>query len=370
MKFTAIKSNLTEALQVVQKAMSSKNALPILSGIYISVKDDFLQLSATDMMLRIDATVPVESIENGETVVPGRSFSELVRRLPDERIVFENISENGEDRMSIYYGDSKASMNGWPGRDYPSLAPVDHAKVLVMKGSDLKKAISLTAFTVKPDEIRPVFTGLLFEVKEDVFTIVGTDSFRLALYRGHLENKENTTFDIIIPVRAFAEVARLLNDDDSLEMHVFEDRVVFYLNNIIITANLIRGEYPPYSRVIPSGYASYVQINRQNFLASMERATLFSKEKDGTSVVNFALENSMLHIHTEGEYGHVNEHISLYHEGESVDITFNANFIQDALKAMKFEELEIHFNGSLGPGIMKPKGGKEDYLYLVLPLRR
>lgn len=370
MKFTAIKANLTDALATVQKAMSSKNTVPILSGIYLRAEDGMLVMTATDMEVRIEATVPVEVIEAGDTVVQGRAFVDLVRRLPDERIVFDNESRDGEDRMTITYGENTALMNGWPGREYPTLPPAGDVLRLSMPAGAFKEAVDLTAFTINPEEIRAVFTGMLFEVRDHRLTLVGTDSFRLALYRAPINNIDGKDHDLIVPVRALNEVARIAGDEEEpIQIAVSEGRMVFEMENVCLTTNLIRGDYPPYERVIPSGYQSYIKINRDLLAATMNRATLFSREKDGTSVVNFVLDNSVLHIFTESEHGQVSEHLQVYHEGEAVDIAFNARFISEALKAMRYEELDVTFNGALGPCIFRPQA-EEDYLYLLLPLRR
>ncbi len=370
MKFTAIKANLTNALATVQKAMSSKNTVPILSGIYLHAEDGMLTMTATDMEVRIEATVPVEVIEAGDTVVQGRAFVDLVRRLPDVRVVFDNESRDGEDRMTITYGDATAAMNGWPGREYPTLPPAGEVQRLSMPAGAFKEAIDLTAFTINPDEIRAVFTGMLFEVRDHRLTLVGTDSFRLALVRTPIDNIDGNDLDIIVPVRALNEVARIAGaEEEPIQIAVSEGRMVFQMENVRLTTNLIRGDYPPYERVIPSGYQSYIKVNRDLLAQTMDRATLFSREKDGTSVVNCVLDNSVLHIFTESESGQVSEHLQVYHEGEAVDIAFNARFISEALKAMRFEELDVTFNGALGPCIFRPQA-EENYLYLLLPLRR
>lgn len=369
MKFTAIKENLVSALSLVQKAMNTKNTIPILSGIHLKAEQGLLTLTTTDSDLRIVASVPVEVIEPGETVVQGKGFTDLVRRLPDTRIVFDHTSQNGEDKMTIQYGDASAKMNGWPGIDYPTLATPKSEDHYRMEGAAFKKAIGLTAFAVNPDEIRPVFTGLLFDIHDQSLTLVGTDSFRLTKMDRPINNVSGADRKMIIPVRALLEVSRLAEDGEMVDIYASEERVRFVLEGAEISVNLIRGEYPPYQRVIPSGYDSFIKLERDSFAASIDRATLFSREQDGTSVVRLILENTNLHIHTESEYGEVNEHLVVYHEGEGVDIAFNARFLSDAFKAMRFDAFDVTLNGPLGPAIFRPQN-QDDYLYLLLPLRR
>lgn len=368
MKFTAIKENLTDALNIIQKAISSKNTMTLLGGIYLKAENDHLQLISTDLEWRIELSIPVEVIEAGDTVVNGRSFIDFVRRLPDTAIHFENVSRDGIDHMTITYGDAAASMNGWPGREYPTLPANKEEKFYHMSNKIFQQAVGLTAFTVNPDEIRPVFTGLLLQIRGHRFKLVGTDSFRLGFFEAAVDNKNNEDIDVIIPVKTLLEVSRLDLSDD-INFCITENKIIFYLDDVTIYSNLIRGDYPPYERVIPSSYESFFKIERRELMSSIERAQLFSREKDGTSVVRWVLEGNVLHIYTESESGNVKEHLKVYQEGEDVDIAFNTKFILDALKAMKFEELEITLNGAMGPCIFKPQTNDE-YLYLILPLRR
>ena len=111
MKFTAIKDNLTTGLNIVQRALSAKSVQPILSGIYLSAHNGHLTMVATDTIenagLRIQCTVPVDVIEEGDTVVSGKSFRDFVMRLPDTNLLFENTSYNGQDKMTIHYEENE-----------------------------------------------------------------------------------------------------------------------------------------------------------------------------------------------------------------------------------------------------------------------
>ncbi|MFP5527573.1 DNA polymerase III subunit beta [Peptococcus simiae] len=370
MQFSAIKENLTDALQIVQRALSSKNTMAILSGIHLTCDRDQLTMTASDLEVRLEVTVPVEVIEPGETVVQGRGFTDLVRRLPDGRIIFHNTSKDGADHMTISYGDNTADLYGWPGREYPTFPPAESPAEVTLTAKDFSEAVSHTAFAVNADEVRPVFTGLLFQIRGHELTVVGTDSFRLAKKITVLNNKNGADHDLIIPVRALNEWARIVSgSEDPVELEITDRQVLFKTAQIRLLAQRIRGDFPPFDKVIPSGWQTYVKLERKPLLDALDRATLFSREKDGTFVVTFHIENNLLHISTASDYGKVDEHLPVYQEGEVIDISFNARYLIDALKAMDDSHLDVTFNGSMGPCVMKPQAG-EDYLYLILPLRR
>ncbi len=370
MHFSAVKENLTDALQIVQRALSAKNTMAVLSGIHLVCADGQLTMTASDLEVRLEVTLPVEVIEPGETIVQGRGFTDLVRRLPAGRIVFKNTSQDGSDHMTISYGDNTADLYGWPGREYPGFAPEKDPAELTMAAKDFCEAVSHTAFTVNADEVRPVFTGLLFQIRGHELTIVGTDSFRLAKKITVLNNKSGDNFDLIIPVRALNEWARIVAaEEDPFEMEISDRQVLFKTANVRLLAQRIRGDFPPFDKVIPSGWQTYVKLERKPLLEALDRASLFSREKDGTLVVTFHIENNLLHIATASEFGKVDENLPVYQEGETVDISFNARYLSEALKAMEDSHLDLTFNGSMGPCVVKPQAA-DKYLYLLLPLRR
>lgn len=370
MQFSAVKENLTAALQIVQRALSTKNTMPILSGIHLICDESHLTLTTSDLEMRLEVTVPVEVIEPGETVVQGRGFTDLVKRLPEGRIDFKNISRDGADHMHITYGDNAADLYGWPGREYPRFTPVEMPAEVTLRADDFCQAVQQTGFTVNADEVRPVFTGLLFKIRGHDLTVVGTDSFRLAKKVTVLNNKSDSDFDLIIPVRALHEWARIVSaSEEAVILEISERQVLFKTAEIRLLAQRIRGDFPPFDKVIPSGWQTYVKLDRKVLLASLERASLFSREKDGTFVVTLTIENNLMHIATASDFGKVDENLPIYHEGEPVTISFNARYFIEALKVIEDSHLDLTFNGSMGPCVVKPQAA-EDYLYLILPLRR
>lgn len=366
MKFTAIQEHLADALQVVGRAISNKNALPILQGIYLKAEDHRLTLAATDMEIRIESHMPIEVLEEGSMVIQGKALQDFVRRLPKGPVIFESSANQS---LSIRYNDAESKMQGWAGEDYPISSEVPENVSWTLPARSFKNLVRHTAFAVRPDEIRPVFTGLLFEVRGHDLTVVGTDSFRLTLMKEQINNRSGQDIDAIIPVRALNEVSRLAGDEDLVQVSIDEQQIVFDLEGVRIRAQRIQGEFPPYNRVIPDSYNTFCKIKRSILQETIDRAMIFSSEKNGTPSVFMRIDGGVLSIHTESETGMVEEHIDIYQEGDDVEITFNAHFVSDALKNLIFEDLDVTFSGSVGPCVVRP-ANDDSYLYLLLPLRR
>lgn len=374
MKFTAVKQNLIDGLNVVQRALSSKAIQPILTGIYLEAKGDRLTMIATDTIenagMRIQATVPVAVIEEGNTVVSGKSFRDFVSRLPDENLLFNNESRNGQDRMVITYGANETVMLGWPGYEFPQPPDMTIVNDYRLSAATLSAMVRQTGFAVRKEDLRPIFTGLYFEVAGTDLTMVGTDSFRLALMQEKVENLSGTDSHAVIPLRALSEVAAIAGESDEAVRIAFTDRqVLFEWNDVTLIQQLIRGEYPPFRQALPQSHTTFFSVERSLWRQSVERATLFSRTKDGTAQVQLLIENGRMAVRAASETGSVNEELELYMEGNDVNILFNAAFLLDALSRIHYNELDVTMSGNIGPCVIRPKNDSR-YLYLLLPLRQ
>ena len=373
MKFKAIKENLVTGLNTVQRALSSKSVQPILSGIYLSAKNGRLTMVATDTIenagLRIECTVPVDVIEEGDTVVSGKSFSDFVMRLPDTEILFDNLSYNGQDRLTLSYLDNHMEMIGWPGYEFPKQSSMDIEHVLSISHATLSDLVRQTSFAVRKEDLRPIFTGLLFEVNGSDLTVVGTDSFRLALMHDKIINEAGGEVKVVIPVRALNEVIGVFEEDSIIHLSITKNQILFESGDVQITSQLLKGEFPPYKAAIPKSHSTHFAIKRGELKSSIERATLFGRDNQGTTVVRLHLESGLLTIKTASERGHVDEKLPIFMEGDDVNILFNANFLTDALTKIHYDDLDVEMSGDLGPCIFRPKND-DRYLYLLLPLRQ
>ncbi|MDO4280556.1 MAG: DNA polymerase III subunit beta [Peptococcaceae bacterium] len=373
MKFNAIKENMTLGLNIVQRALSSKSVQPILNGIYLSAKDGHLTMVATDTIenagLRIQCTVPVEVIEEGDTVVSGKAFRDFVMRLPDTNLQFENTSRNGQDRMTISYGKNKTEMLGWPGYDFPKPPAMDILHVMRISNATLSDLVRQTSFAARKEDLRPIFTGLLFEVNGDDLTVVGTDSFRLAMMQDKVQNDGADSFQVVIPVKALAEVIAICEEDAIIHISVTKNQILFEAGGVQLTSQLIQGEFPPYRAALPKTHTTHFDIDRTTLKQSIDRAILFGRDRDGTSVIHVDVHSGNLSIKTASEMGQVDEELDIYMEGDDVHILFNANFLTDALTKMHYDALDVEMSGDLGPCVFRPKND-ENYTYLLLPLRQ
>jgi len=365
MRLTSSKEDLLSAVQTVQRAVSPKSPLPILSGIKFETKDDLLIIAATDLEIGIRCFTKASIIEQGSAVLPARYIFELIRRLPDIPIFLDSDPLTGS--MTIKYGDSETSINGFPVEEFPEIPLPENGINFEIPENIFKEAIKQIIFAVGTDENRPVFTGALLEIKDGQMQMVATDTHRLAWRKLDFENCGNIDINVIIPGKTLNELSKIIGKPEkSVRVTVTENQVLFATEDICFISRLINGKYPPYHQVIPQELVSRVRLKTRELLEATERAALLATE--GSSVIKLHLRDNVLVMSASTTAGRVYEEIPAYQEGEPIHVAFNVCYLNDLLRVIGNDEIDIEFAGPLSPGIVRPVG-EEGYFSLILPVR-
>ncbi len=367
MKVSTSKDNLLYGVQIVQRAVSTKSPLPILSGIFLKAFAGQLFFTATDLELGVECSIPVSVGEEGGVVLPARYLGEIVRRLPDIQIEIE-VNKNNNSTL-IKYGQSEFNLLGMAADDFPVLPSVDSQSIITMKQEMFKNMIKQVSFAVSSDDNRPIFTGILMEIKEDEIRLVATDTHRLAYRREKIEGMEvNKEMSVIIPGKTLNELNRILTgESEEFKTSFGSNQVVFEMPGIKLISRLIEGNFPNYKQVIPQGCETRIKVKTKELLESAERASLLAKE--GANVIKVTVNGNIMLINSNSpEIGKIEEQLVIDKEGDDTQIAFNSKYITDVLKVIDSEYIFLELTGSLSPGIIKPADAKE-YIYLVLPIR-
>jgi DNA polymerase-3 subunit beta len=364
MKISCTKENLLSGVNTVQRAVAAKNTVPVLQGIRLRSEGSNIWFEATDLEIGIRCQIAVDVQEEGEVVLPAKLFSEIVRKLPDTSIIIESIDHN----VIIHYDRSNFAINGYDPEEYPEIMEIPSSDIIEIPAAIFKKMVRQTVFACAVEETRPVFTGILVHIEKENVSLVSTDSHRLAYNKSMISNNDKE-FKGIIPAKTMQEIYRLLEDDEILYIQYTNSKIIFKFGSIQILTRLIDGQFPSYKQVIPQSCNTKLLINCRNFLETVERASLLSKDNYlKTNNVRFNIENSSLNINQYSEMGKISEQIDIEQEGENVAISFNAKYIIDILKIIDTENIVMETSGPYSPCVFRPEN-EEDYLYLVLPLR-
>ena len=119
MKFSCEKALLQAAISVASRAVSPKSSIPALEGILLEA-DKTLCLTGYNLETGIRTTVPAEIQAPGSLVLSARLIGELVRKLPDDVVVFstDNYSVN------ICCGNTEFNILGTDAEEFPELPVV------------------------------------------------------------------------------------------------------------------------------------------------------------------------------------------------------------------------------------------------------
>ncbi|MDO4552650.1 MAG: DNA polymerase III subunit beta [Bacillota bacterium] len=366
MKFNCQQQALTKALNIVSKAISSKNTIPILKGILLKVSPEgMLTLAASDLDLSIENKLPVSSYEEGAVVVSARLFGDIIRKLPPEEVTVE--AEDGAN-VKISCLASEFSIVGQPADEFPSMGEIKKEQTLLLEKELLKSMIRKTAFSASIEESKGIITGILTEIEEEKITMVALDGFRMAIARENVKNKEKKK--IIISARIMGEINKILSEleeDEEITLYLDEKKAVVIAEDTKMMLRLLEGEFIKYKDILPKEYGTRIKAVRGELLNSIERASLLAREGKN-NLIKLALEEDRMVITSRSEEGNVREEVFVEKEGPSLEIGFNSKYIMDVMKAVSDEEIAMEFNSSVSPCLIKPVSG-EQFEYLVLPVR-
>ncbi|HPF43634.1 MAG TPA: DNA polymerase III subunit beta [Syntrophomonadaceae bacterium] len=376
MKFIIEKRELSSITSMVHRAASTKNTIPVLSGLLIEVSNEKgLVMTATDMEIGIKAsTKNVEIIKEGTVLVNAHYFSDFIKLLPDSQIQIELNQDKA--KLNISYGRSSGFINIYSDYEYPDL-PLEKLEYKIsVPQKVLREAFRKTSFAAAMTHFRQVFTGVLFDLKEDgILRIVASDTHRLAHYTFKTESKNTSAISFIVPTRSINELMRIIDDnDDLIDISFSENNIIFSNPDFILLSRIIDGQYPNYEQVIPKSSSSVLLINAKVLSNTLERAKIMpTDDKTKIQHVQFIFSENEAKVESFSEImGEIQEVIEdLAIEGEKdFKIAFNTNYFLDIVKILndECEQIRIELSGSLGPvKIVNPAA--DNYLYVLVPLR-
>ena len=370
MKIIFEKDKMIKALNSVTKAVATKTTMPILEGILIQTNNDDIKLTCYDKELGIEYIIKENNVlEQGSIVVNAIMFSEIIRKLPDTNITI-SINENNllviECEGSVY---KLATMNP---DDFPQLPEINVENSIELEQNTIKDMIRKTIFAISTEENRPVFTGCLFEVKNNKLNVVAVDGFRLA-WKSKVLNTKTNDFEAVIPGRTLQEINKILADSfDLIKLGISKNQALFEIENCKIVTRLLDGEFLKYSEVIPKKWETRVRVNKNLISNCFERISLISSssmEKEKKYPVKLNVEVGKIKISCTNQTGDAKEEIFTTTEGQDLEAGFNPKFFLDVFRNIDDEEVYINFGTSISPSVIKSIEDDGDYQYMILPVR-
>jgi len=365
MKFSCEKAQVLAAIGVTAKVASAKSAVPALEGLLLEAGDR-LRISGYDLKTGIKTEIPAEVTEPGSIVLNARLLGDIVRKLPDDVIVFAV----GSDHMAtITCGMSKFNILGTPAGDYPELPSVDEQNAIYMPQRVLKRMISETIFAVSDNESRPVHTGSLFELEAGMLTIVSVDGYRLALRREKLEKADMADCTFIVPGSALGEVEKIASDsDDVVKISLGSKHILFVIGDTVVISRRLEGDFLNYRQAIPQTNKIHLTVDKKAFMDAVDRVSLIISEKL-KSPVRCVFGDSIVNLSTATALGKASDECRIKGDGKNLEIGFNNRYLLEALKAAPAEQVNISLGTSVSPCVIGAVDEGDSFVYLVLPVR-
>ncbi len=370
MRLTCDRTVLVDKLNILARGVSTRSALPVLSGVLLQAVEGRLDLYSTDMELSIKASltanVAIES--DGEVVVPARLFSDVVRNLSADEVVIDAA----ESAVKVAGGRAEFSLNAWSAADFPQTSSFDMGDAFTVGRDPFVATLGKVGRAASRDETRPILTGVLVSIAGDTLKMVATDSYRLAVKETKLEAAPGAEVQAIVPVKALTEVARLAAamGEGDIDVVVTENQVVFHLpdsnGGVWLASRLIDGQFPNYKQLLPETFDHQVRLDRDGFGAAARRVSLLA-QKNAPLRLTFSPGRLQLRALTQ-DVGQAEEALDVGFEGaEEFEIGFNPAYLVDGVDAFDDDEVELSFTTPLRPGLIG--GGDGSFVYLIMPIR-
>ena len=365
MKFTCEKGLLQAACAIASRATASKSPIPALEGLLIEARAD-VKITGYDLKEGIYTNIQADVAEGGSVVVGARFFGEMIRRLPDG---FVTVTVDRNNSVKVKCGKSEFNFMGISPEDYPEMPVMDAINTISLPQNILSSMINQTIFAVADTDVRPIYTGTLFEVEGDMLTLVSVDGYRLAKRCEKLESARMENCSFVVPGSALSDIERICGDtEDPVEISVGAKHISFLIGETVVISRRLEGEFLNYKRSIPEMFRTTVTVDRGEIMSVIDRVALIISEKN-SSPVRMTFGDGSIDCLCMTPFGKAEDLCTCEGSGNGLEIGFNDRYLMDALKAAGTDELQICLNTSSSPCVIRAADGSDGFTYMILPVR-
>ena len=365
MKFSCEKYLLQSACGIASRAAAGKSPIPALEGLLLQASDR-LTVTGYDLKKGIYTQLEAEVKEQGSVVVGARLFGEMIRRLPDGIVT---ISTDINNNVNVKCGKSEFNFMGISPEDYPEMPVVDGVNNIALPQKILGSMINQTIFAVADNDMRPIYTGTLFDIEGEELTLVSVDGYRLAKRSEKLESAKMENCSFVVPGSALADIERICGDSEELvKISVGAKHISFSIGETVVVSRRLEGEFLNYKKSIPDSFKYTVKVDRGEFMSAIDRVALIVSERN-TSPVRMNFNDGSIDCLCVTPIGRAEDVCTCEGGGEGLQIGFNDRYLKDALKAAGTEELNVCLNSASSPCVITAADGSENFTYMILPVR-
>lgn len=365
MRFTCEKNTLLQGLNIASRTVAQKSSLSAIEGI-LCKGGAGITLTGYNMETAITYRIDADVSDPGECILPARLFGDIIRRLPEGPVT---VVVDDNYKVSIRSGYASFTISAEAADDYPDLPDVSTGHAIRIPQNRLKELISGTIFAVSDNQARPIHNGVKFEVTNESVTAVAVDGFRLARRTFHPEEPTGRELSFVVPASGLKEVEKILSDtDDPAGFTLGPKHILYQLGDATLVCRLLEGDFLDWRRVVPTDCPIKLVASVHDLAASVERVGLITSEKY-KSPIRCVFGDQELQMRTSTTIGAAEDRCSFAGDGKELEIGFNVRYMADALRAVPSEEVTMELTNGLSPIVLTPVDDKEDFAYMILPVR-
>lgn len=370
MKFSIQQIDLKKNLSYLLKTIPTNPSLPILTSVYVELKNSKLTLAATDLFFGVKTTVMVNMEKEGVCVIPGKQFIELITSFSPQELFFEKK----DNSLYITAGTNKTKIQLFNSADYPDF-PQIAGNSFSLPVTHIEETYATVSYSASLDQARPALNAVLFSFEENNLETVSTDGFRLSTATFPLEQKIDAPFKLIIPLRSFAEIVRItkqVQDGTLVFTYSQEMQQLFCVcDSVVIYIRLVEGAFPPYKKILPTEFLSEFVLSGDELLSSLKKSVIFSR--DASNIITFTFTPDHLTIEAKspslGTFENTLEYEKKELVEESLTVSFNSKYLLDFFSQIKPDKVWFGLNDSLKPVMLKSDNHRK-LQYVVMPFKK
>ena len=367
MKVSCLQETLQRALAQVSRAVATKTALPVLSNVLLSTDEGRLKIAATNLEIGITTWVPASVEEEGKITVDARLLTDFVNTLPNDTVQLS--SDNVRYSLAVQCGRDKAAINGIDADDFPVIPTIaDDAFTAVVDPQLFRDMIAQVELAAASDDSRPVLAGVLTRFEESSIMLAAADGFRMAVRTGVLSDVVLSRFDMIVPARAYRELARIIGDSTeplTLTVTPNQSQLLVRVGSTEFLSRLIEGTFPDVRQIIPREFGTRVEVGRETLVNARDNNDVIRGiVRPGDDDMN---PGTLEITATAAERGNSQSFVDASVVGPELQIAFNARYLQDVLGVIRQGQVMLGMNGNNQAGVVRPTGS-EDYTHVIMPM--
>ena len=365
MKFTCEKYLLSLAVATAGRAAAAKSPIPAMEGLLIEAGNTVC-ITGYDLKKGIYTTFQADVAETGSVVLSAKLFGDIVRKLPDGIVT---VASDANYSTRITCGNADYTVIGVSNEDFPDLPSLDHCSYITISQGTMARMIAETSFAISTNETRPVYTGALLEVENDILSVVAVDGYRMAIRRESVDSCDAESLRFIVPGASLSDLEKIcMSPDEPVKIAVGSKHVSFSVGDTVLITRRLEGEFLNYRKTIPAEFPIRLRANRTDMIRCADRVSLIIDDRTKNPLRCVFGEN-LLTITCSTPLGRAEDCCPMEGDGGGMFIGFNNSYLMDALKAAPADKLMVNIVNGSSPCVITPEDGSDSFLYMILPVR-